>query len=55
MPPKDKCIECGKPCVGRFCRRCIGVILSQPRPLELPSWVKQSEYVYPPIKRKKGK
>ncbi len=56
MPPKGKCIECGKPCVGRFCYGCIGEILSQPRPVEQPAWMKQSEYVYPPIRRgKKGK
>lgn len=54
MAPKDLCIECGKPSVGRFCYRCIGEILSQPRPLELPSWMQPSTYTYPPIKPKKG-
>lgn len=54
MPPKEKCTNCEKPCVGPFCYACLGKILSQPAPPVRPSWM-ESTYTYPPIKRKKRK
>ena len=31
--PKDKCIVCGKPCVGRFCRQHLCEVLERSRVL----------------------
>jgi hypothetical protein len=35
----------------RFCRCCLGEILSMPTPEQRPAWMKKT-YTYPPSKRK---
>jgi hypothetical protein len=52
MPPKDTCVDCGRPCVGRLCYRCIGIALSQPTPAEQPK-ARETNVTYPEPKRKK--
>ena len=53
--PKDKCIVCGKPCVGRFCRQHLCEALDRSRVLyetDRTAWKvavdHANKYTYPP-------
>ena len=54
--PKDKCIVCGKPCVGRFCRKHLCEVLDHSRVLyetDRKAWkveVDKANGQYPPTR-----